>query len=210
MSSRLACRTTSLERGNHRAPTFFSDFDRELYLELLAEHCERHQVELMGYCLMTNHVHLIAVPRQADSLARGIGRAHNAFSRWMNIRRHQTGHFFQARFDSSPMDRAYTWRALLYTELNPVRAEMVRRAVDYPWSSARVHGGLSPCPPWLSLHPWAEAYGAVEWGEILQVGFRDHGELERLREGLRSGRPLGEDAFIDEWEARLDRPLRPQ
>ena len=108
---------------------------------------------------------------------------------------------------SNPLIRL---RALLYTELNPVRAEMVRRAVDYPWSSARVHGGMSRCPPWLSLHPWVEAYEAAEWGEILQVGFRDHGELERLREGLRSGRPLGEDAFIDEWEARLDRPLRPQ
>ena len=128
----------------------------------------------------------------------------------MNIRRHQTGHFFQVRFDSSPMGRAYTWRALLFTELNPVRAEMVRRALDYSWSSARVHGGMSRCPPWLSLHPWVEAYEAAEWGEILQVGFRDHGELERLREGLRSGRPLGEDAFIDVLEANLGRPLRPQ
>ena len=203
----MACRTTSLERGNRRAPTFFSDFDRELYLELLAEHCERHQVDLLGYCLMTNRVYLIAVPRHEGSLARGIGREHNAYSRWMNIRRHQTGHFFQARFDSSPMDRTYTWRALLYTELNPVRAEMVCRAVDYPWSSARVHGGMSRCPPWLSLHAWAEVYGAAELGEILQVGFREHGELERLREGLRSGRSLGEDAFIDDLEAKLDRPL---
>ena len=105
---------------------------------------------------------------------------------------------------------ALGWRALLYTELNPVRAGMVRRAVDYPWSSARVHCGLSPCPPWLTLHPWAEAYGAVEWGEILEVGFREHGELKRLREGLRSGRPLGEDAFIDELESKLGRPLRLQ
>ena len=105
---------------------------------------------------------------------------------------------------SNPLIRL---RALLYTELNPVRAEMVRRAVDYPWSSARVHGGMSRCPPWLSLHAWAEVYGAAELGEILQVGFREHGELERLREGLRSGRSLGEDAFIDDLEAKLDRPL---
>ncbi len=95
------------QRGNHRARTFFSDADRELYLELLTEYCQLHHVELLGYCLMSNHVHLIAVPHRSDSLARGIGRAHNAFSRWMNIGRHQTGHFFQARFDSTPMDSTH-------------------------------------------------------------------------------------------------------
>jgi putative transposase len=108
------------------------------------------------------------------------------------------------------MDSAHTWRALLYTELNPVRAKMVGRAVDYPWSSARVHCGQDRCPPWLTLHPWAEAYRAVEWEEILEVGFRDHGQLERLREGLRCGRPVGDDAFIQELEAKLGRPLRLQ
>lgn len=116
----------------------------------------------MGYCLMTNHVHLIAIPRHPDSLARGIRWAHNAFRRWMNIRRRQTGHFFQDRFDSTPMDRAYTWRALRYTELNPMRTGIVLRAVEYLWSSAQVHVGRSPSPPWMTLHPWAEAYGAVE------------------------------------------------
>ena len=198
------------QRGNHRAVTFFSDADRELYLELLTEYFQLHHVDLLGYCLMSNHVHLIAVPHRADSLARGIGRAHNAFSRWMNIRRHQTGHFFQARFDSTPMDSAYTWRALLYTELNPVRAGMVRRARDYPWSSARIHCGQAACPAWLTLDPWEKAYQPAEWEEILEVGFREHGQLERLREGLRSGRPLGDEAFIDELETRLGRPLRRQ
>lgn len=198
------------QRGNHREPTFFSDSERELYLEVLAKNCRDHQVDLMGYCLMNNHVHLLAIPRREDALARGIGRAHNEFSRWMNIRRRQTGHFFQARFESTPMDEAHTWNALLYTELNPVRAGMVRRAVDYRWSSARAHCGLAGRPEWLMWEPWAGRFGEREWAEILEVGFRDHVVLERLRETLRSGRPAGSEEFIDRLERELGRTLRPQ
>lgn len=60
------------------------------------------------------------------------------------------------------------------------------------------------------MQPWAAAYRPAEWEEILTIGFRDHGQLERLRDALRSGRPVGDGAFIDELEAKLGRPLRPQ
>ena len=197
------------QRGNHRASIFFSDQDRYLYLELLATHFAHQRIDLIGYCLMTNHVHLLVIPRRPESLALGIGRAHQEYSRWLQIRRRQTGHLFQNRFHSSPLDHAHTWQALLYTELNPVRAEMAHRAVDYPWSSARAHAGLGPFPEWLSPAPWANCYTSEQWAEILEVGFRDHGQLERFRHALASGRPVGSDVFIEELEARLGRTLRP-
>jgi putative transposase len=81
---------------------------------------------------------------------------------------------------------------------------------DYTWSSARVHCGVETCPPWLAMQPWAAVYRPTEWEEVLTIGFRDHGQLERLRDALRSGRPVGDDAFVDELEAKLGKPLRPQ
>src|SRR5690606_37698725 len=130
-----------------------------------------------------------------DSAQAGIARprycAHQEYSRWLQIHRRQTGHLFQNRFHSSPLDHAHTWQALLYTELNPVRAEMAHRAVDYPWSSAQAHAGLIPFPEWLSPAPWANGYTSEQWAEILEVGFRNHGQLERIRHALASGRPVG-------------------
>ncbi|MCW5962514.1 MAG: transposase [Bryobacterales bacterium] len=197
------------QRGNHRAPIFYSNQDRHLYLELLSTHFTEQRVDLVGHCLMANHVHLVVIPRRPESLALGIGRVHQEYSRWLQIRRRQTGHLFQNRFHSAPLDYVHTWQALLYTELNPVRAGMVDSAVDYPWSSARSHAGLDPFPAWLNPAPWAYSHTSTQWADILEVGFRNHGQLERIRHALASGRPVGSEDFIDELEARLGRSLRP-
>jgi putative transposase len=198
------------QRGNHRAPIFFSQDHRAFYLKLLAEYATRFHLEVLGYCLMTNHVHLIVVPHRHDSLARGIGRTHNEYSLWVQLRKRQSGHLFQGRFASSPMDDAHCWRALLYTELNPVRAGLAPQATEYRWSSARAHAGLQPAPDWLSMPWFTHRHSTEGWQEVLRVGFREHGELERLREALRTGRPLGSDDFIDELERKLGRTLRPK
>ena len=83
------------QRGNNRQSTFFDDDDRLAYCRLLDEQCSREGVRLLGYCLMSNHVHLAAIPERPESLARGLGRAHYLYTRALHQRRRTSGHLWQ-------------------------------------------------------------------------------------------------------------------
>jgi len=127
------------QRGNNRQDIFLTDEDRRFYLDVLREDNRRCGVRLLAYCLMTNQVHLVAVPERADSLARALRRAHSRYAQRFNRLYGRSGHLWQNRFFSSPLDRHHLVTALAYVELNPVRAGLVGRAEQYPWSSARAH-----------------------------------------------------------------------
>ena len=124
-------------RGNHTAPVFFSDTDREVYLAMLLESCRSFKLDVWAYCLMTNHVHLIAVPRERASMAGAIGRCHMRYSRWINKQRAWTGHLWANRYHSSLLGDEHLWNAVRYVEQNPVRARMVAKCEEWPWSSTR-------------------------------------------------------------------------
>ena len=115
------------QRGNNRQDVFFTDEDRRFYLETLKERSERYGVKILGYCLMTNHVHLVAVPRAAESLSKGIGGTHLQYARYVNRLHGRSGHLWQGRFFSIPLDAAHAVFAVRYVERNPVRARMVRK-----------------------------------------------------------------------------------
>jgi len=127
------------QRAVRRMETFFDDEDYEMYLSLMREWCLSSGIEVWAYCLMPNHVHLIAVPESASSLARGIGEAHRRYTRYINFKKSWKGYLWQGRFASFPMDEDYLLASVRYVELNPVRAKLVQRAEDYRWSSARAH-----------------------------------------------------------------------
>ncbi|MBI4874775.1 MAG: transposase [Acidobacteria bacterium] len=127
------------QRGNHRQAVFFGDADRRVYLSTLWDSAARHGLEVIGHCLMSNHVHLLVVPQKEDSLAKTLARVSNAYARWQHVRQQQTGHLWQDRYYSCALDQAAAWEALRYVELNPVRAGLVRRAWEWEWSSARAH-----------------------------------------------------------------------
>lgn len=127
------------QRGNNRQIVFDCDDDRLIYLDLLGRYCCLYGVAILGYCLMSNHTHTIAVPRFEDSLADALGDTHGRYAQHWNAKRRTAGHVWQARFYSAPMDTQHFLDTLRYTELNPVRARMVELATHYPWSSARAH-----------------------------------------------------------------------
>ena len=139
------------QRGNNRRDVFFEDTDRELYLSLLREYAAKYRVEILGYCLMTNHVQLIAVPADATGPAKAIGRVHNDYARWLPIRRRESGHLWQNRFFSCPLEDASTWAALAYVERNAVRAGMVAQCEEWAWGSARQHLSTTDWCDWLAL-----------------------------------------------------------
>jgi putative transposase len=92
------------QRGNRRQQTFFSDEDYQVYLELMSEWCKKHKVQIWAYCLMPNHVHLIAVPETKDALNLAIGEAHRRYTRRINFREGWRGHLWQGRFSSFVKD----------------------------------------------------------------------------------------------------------
>ena len=127
------------QRGNRREDVFFTNTDRQMYLSWLKDYCDQHKVDILAYCLMTNHVHLVAVPSTEKGLQDVLKPLHMRFAQRLNRQRGWTGHVWQGRFFSSPLDEPYMWAAIRYVERNPVRARLVRRAENYPWSSAAAH-----------------------------------------------------------------------
>ena len=116
------------QRGNARQVILASDDDRLAYLELLRQYSELYHLSLLGYCLMSNHVHLIAVPRTAAALAQTLKHTHGRYASYWNACQPSTGHVWQGRFYSCPLDDPHLWAALRYTELNPLRAGLVAAA----------------------------------------------------------------------------------
>nr|WP_320048725.1 transposase [uncultured Desulfuromonas sp.] len=193
------------QRGNHRQTTFFCEDDYHAYIKLMSESLSKHQVEIWAWCLMPNHVHLIAVPQTEEGLARAIGEAHRRYTRRINFRENWRGHLWQERFASFPMDESHLLAAVRYVEMNPVTANMVERPEDYLWSSARAH--LSEQDDVLvKVQPLLEMVG--NWHNFLSPLSEQDRELMQKHE--RTGRPLGKASFVDRLEQETGRMLRPQ
>ncbi len=157
-----------VQRGNRRQDVFFSDADREAYLGFLREACAKSGVEVRGWCIMSNHVHVIAVPAGEGSLGMCFADAHVRYTRMVNFREGWRGHLWQGRFGSSPMDERHAVAALRYVERNPVRVGLVERPWEYEWSSAARHAGVAEGDPLLGDDGWFDEL-AGGWREFLLV-----------------------------------------
>lgn len=191
-------------RGNRRGAIFLGEGDYRRYLELLAEQSAELLVEILGYCLMPNHVHLVARPDDAPALGRLVNRVHSAHARGINAREGWTGHLFANRYYSAPLDDESAVLVVKYVELNPVRAGLVSSPADWPWSSARAHLGAT-VDPLLPDRPFAFAPEA--WRAALGAPIAPS-LIERLRRQTRTGRPIGDERYVDELEWRLGQSLR--
>jgi putative transposase len=150
----------------------------------MREWCDRERVAVWAYCLMSNHVHLIAVPETESGLARAIGEAHRRYTRAINFREGWRGYLFQGRFASCPVDERSLMAAVRYVELNPVRAEMVEHAWDYRWSSAAAHVAGED-DRLVTVRPMLER--VADWREYLGQEL-SAAELRALRRHNRTGR----------------------
>lgn len=187
---------------------FFDDVDRRVYLGLLRRQSRNYGMRILGYCLMTNHVHLAVIPSAADSMAKSLRHAHGAYAQYFNAKQGTSGHLWQCRYYSCAVEPRAIGIVMRYVELNPVRAGLVKRAVDYPWSSARAHAGSGGRMALLDLAYWSSRWSAREWADCL-AGGDVVDEEDRIRTVTHSGRPLGSDAYVAEWEERLGRKLVP-
>ena len=194
------------QRGNARQVILASDTDRLAYLALLRESAQLYGLSLLGYCLMSNHVHLIAVPHTATALSQSLKQAHGQYASYWNGQQCSTGHVWQGRFYSCPLGERHLWEALRYVELNPVRAGMVEKPEQWPWSSAAAHCGLAPPDPILEMERWNQRWSAGEWCSFLAEE-ESPTEVGALRRFTHTGRPLGTAEFVAGLEASMSRPL---
>ncbi|HLM80955.1 MAG TPA: transposase, partial [Terriglobales bacterium] len=197
------------QRGNARQVILHHDADRVAYLELLRQYSELHRLSLLGYCLMSNHVHLIVVPGTDQALAQALKHTHGRYASYWNARNSSGGHVWQGRFYSCPLDEIHLWRALRYVELNPVRAALVAAAELWPWSSAAAHCGTGAPHALLELERWRKRWTVAQWREHLRVG-QPETEVLALRQYTHTGRPLGSAEFVAALEHATLRPLLPR
>jgi putative transposase len=195
------------QRGNRHAPTFFEEDDYALYKSLLSEAARKADAEIWCYCLMPNHVHMIIVPADVDGLRRTFADAHRRYTGYVNARLRVTGHLWQGRFGSVVMDEGHLANAVRYVSLNPVRARLVERAQDWPWSSVVAH--LSGNDDELvRVAPVLERYG--DFAAFLAQQEDVTEAFRALRQSETTGRPLGADQWIEWLEKLTGQRLKPQ
>ncbi len=135
-----------IQRGNRQQRIFFTQGDCRNYVGMLAAGCSSHDVGCLAWCLMPNHVHLILRPATIDGLRAVLSSVHTRYAQSINGREGYSGHLFQGRYRSYPMDHAHLMIAVRYVENNPVKAGLVRSADEWRWSSARSHLELQHDP----------------------------------------------------------------
>ena len=198
------------QRGVRSMNIFADDADRKTYLDHLRREGRRCGLRFLSWCLMKDHVHMVVVPEKENSLSRGIGEAHRFYTRARNLREGVRGTLFQGRFGSCVLDEGHLLASARYVDLNPVRARVVERPEEYPWSSARFHLGRRRKDPLvedrtlLGLVPDGRA-----WRELLDGGV-DEIEAGRIEMHLSTGRPLGDEGFVKRLEERTGRSLAPR
>ena len=192
------------QRGIRRQRTFFDDSDFRAYVDLVKDLKVAAGVDILAYCLMPNHVHFIAVPKAKNSLARLFGTAHHRYAKRVNAIHDWRGHLWQERFYSVVMDETHTLAAMRYVELNPVRARMCKRAAEWVWSSARGNLGNESD----ELIDESEVRKIISDWKTFLAEDEESVLIESLRTQTSTGRPTGDDQFIDGLERKTGRRIR--
>jgi len=191
------------QRGNYQQRVFRSPGDYRVYCRLVNEHAARHDLNVLAYCLMPNHVHFVVVPGDASSMARTFHAVSMRHSQILNRKNDVKGHLWQGRYFSCVMDEGHLYMAIRYVERNPVRAGLVSVPWAYRWSSARAHTGIAP--PEVAL---TDVTGLLLPGNWRTYLVSDDSELaERIRVRTRRGLAIGSERFLRLLERQIGRPL---
>ena len=190
-----------IERGNNRERVFMDSMDYETYLFFLSKYSEEKEAAVLAYCLMPNHIHLLVKPSKVESLAKMMQAITLCYSKYFNQENERTGRLWECRYHSTVIDGdSYLWTVSKYIENNPVRAGIVKRPEDYPYSSAKAHilGKKDP----LLRDPLFDRSELNEYRRFIRSE-EDKKVIEEIRKQTRLGKPLGDGGFLKILSERL-------
>lgn len=192
-----------VQRGNNKEQVFFDDQDRKHYIGLLIKYTDKWLAPVLAYCLMDDHVHLLIRPHHEISLDKIMQGIAPCYTQYINRKHKRTGRLWECRYYSSIIDtEKYLWSAVRYIEQNPVRANYVKNAEDYPFSSAPFHiNGVKDNVIGENIILESER---KDYTEYVRSRVSEK-EINNIREHTRSGKPFGSDKFINMLENILNK-----
>lgn len=201
-----------IQRGNNRQATFHDAADHQLLLDLLAEYAAREKVAIHSYVLMGNHFHLLATPETQTGLAAIMQAVGRRYVRHFNQRYQRTGTLWEGRYKATLVQtERYLLACMAYIDLNPVRAGMVPRAADYPWSSHSHYAGLRN-DPLVTAHSLYWQLGntpfarEAAYADLVAQGLSGQ-QQSSLTESALKGWALGDPEFVATLQKQTKRRL---
>jgi len=199
-----------IQRGNNRQAIFVSTVDYQTMLDLLDENARKFNVAIHAYVLMGNHFHLLATPETADGLPQMMQAVGRRYVRYFNDSQKRTGTLWEGRYKSTLIQtERYLLACMAYIDLNPVRADMVAQARDYPWSSHAHYVGLR-ADKLLTPHALVWALGntpfarEATYAELVQAGI-SAGQQQALTDSALRGWALGGPEFVVNLQKKTTR-----
>ena len=201
-----------VQRGNCRQAVFFDDGDYRAYLIWLAEGARKYGCQIHAYVLMTNYVHLLMTPEQPEAISKTIQHVGRHYVTYINQSYDKSGTLWEGRHKGCIIDsERYLLSCMRYIELNPVRAGMVKRPIDYPWSSFAANGA-GRSDPVITQHMLYQALGRNEaernyaYRELFGNAV-DPSQVHDIRAAVQTGTPLGNAHFREQIERALEQKV---
>lgn len=192
-------------RGNAQQNIYLSDADRQQFLNVLNHVCQRYNWVVHAYCLMSNHYHLL-IETPDGNLSKGMRQLNGVYTQDFNRAHKRVGHVYQGRYKAILVEKqAYLLELARYIVLNPVRAEMVRCAKDWKWSSYRATALLAETPNWLATHWLLSQFAKTKkvairrYREFVKAGKNQPSPMAELKNQVY----LGGDEFVEEMQGKL-------
>ena len=197
-----------VQRGNNRQNIFFDDADYSVYLDCLQDAAERYVCEIHAYVLMSNHVHILATPKERDAISRMMQYVGRRYVPYVNRTYKRSGTLWEGRYKGSLVqDDFYFLACMRYIELNPVRAKIAKTAAAYPWSSYPVNASgrksqlITPHSVYLALGK-DDSSRRTAYKKLFNAGMDDE-SLRDIRSAWQTGTPLGDARFKQKIEKKL-------
>ena len=192
-----------VQRGNNREDVFFNKKDKGMYLSLLKKYSERWESPILAYCLMSNHVHLLMRPLEEVSMYKMIQGVTLCYTQYINRGYRRSGRLWESRYHSCIVDEdRYLWAVARYIEQNPVRAKMVKKVEDYPYSSAKAH--ISGKRDDVLGEELFDERQRRDYAKLIRTDVTED-EMKEIKYYTKTGRPLGNEKFVNEMERKLQR-----
>ena len=202
-----------IQRGNNKQTIFAADADYQFYRDALIEASVKHELSVHAYVWMMNHIHLLATPGSEDSISKVFQSVGRRYVQYFNFKYKRSGTLWEGRYRATVVDsERYLLTVMRYIELNPVRADMVARPRDYPWSSYLHNAGgeTGVNGDWLVAHREYQRLGRTArerqeaYRQLFRAAVPKH-ELTAIRDCTHKGWALGSERFTKKIEALTQR-----